>query len=91
MASLRCYGASDCKKPPDHKKVSSLYNTAVVTFFHNSTHADVVDVQTWEVSPLKNPVEPPERIQSSLNTAFNHKALRNSLKYFIFSLYTLAN
>ena len=43
----------------DHKKVSFLYNTAVVTFFHISTHADVVDVQTWEVSPLKNPVEPP--------------------------------
>ena len=34
-----------------HKKVSSLYNTAVVTFFHISTHADIVDVQTWEVTP----------------------------------------
>ena len=44
---------------PDHKKVSSLYMTAVVTFFHISTHADIVDVQTWEVFPLKNPVEPP--------------------------------
>ena len=44
---------------PDHQKVSSLYNTAVVTFFHISTHADIVDVQTWEVLPLKTPVEPP--------------------------------
>ena len=45
---------------PDHKKVSSLYNKAMVTFFFNiSTHADIVDVQTWEVSPLKNLVEPP--------------------------------
>ena len=44
---------------PDQKKVSSLYNTVVVTFFHISTHADIVDVQTWDVLPLKNPVEPP--------------------------------
>ena len=31
---------------PDHKKISSLYNTAVVIFFYISTHADIVDVQT---------------------------------------------
>ena len=30
MASLHCYGDSDCKK------VSSFYSTAVVNFFHNS-------------------------------------------------------
>ena len=52
MASLRCYGDSD------HKNFPSLYNTAVVTFFP-FPHADVVNAQTWEVSPLKYPVEPP--------------------------------
>ena len=58
MASLRCYGDSDCKKTQIIRKFH-LYNTAVVTFFHISTHADKVDLQTWEVSLLKNPVEPP--------------------------------
>ena len=36
---------------PDHMKFSSLYNTAVVTFFHISTHADIVDVQ---ITPKKS-------------------------------------
>ena len=27
--------------------------------FHILTHADIVDAQTWEVFPLKNPVGPP--------------------------------
>ena len=45
---------------PDHKKVFHLYIIQLWNlFFHISTHADVVDVQTWEVSPLKNPVKPP--------------------------------
>ena len=55
---------------PDHKKVSSLYNTAVVTFFHISTHAYIVDVQTSEVSPLENPVEPPQKSLSIYFAAF---------------------
>ena len=62
MASLRCHGDSDCNKTKskeDHKKFSSLYNTVVVTFFHISILADVVNAQTWEVSTPKNPVEPP--------------------------------
>ena len=29
------------------------------TFFNIFTHADVVNAQTWEVTPLKNPDEPP--------------------------------
>ena len=44
---------------PDHKKFSSLYNTVVVIFFNIFTHGDVIDAQTWGVSPQKNPVEPP--------------------------------
>ena len=31
----------------------------MVTVFHITTHADVVNAQTWEVSTQKNPVEPP--------------------------------
>ena len=43
---------------PDHKKVFHLYIIQLwYLFFHISIHADVVDVQTWEVSPLKNPVK----------------------------------
>ena len=41
------------------RKFSSLYNTVMVTFFHIFTHADIVNAQTWEVSTLNNPVEPP--------------------------------
>ena len=58
IASLRCHGDSDCIKT-QIKKFSSLYNTVVVTFPHISTHADVVNAQTWEVYPPKNPAQPP--------------------------------
>ena len=30
-------------------------------FFHIFIHADVVNAQSWEVSPQKNPVEQPEQ------------------------------
>ena len=60
MASLRCHGHSDCNKTQtvriflyDIQKYSQLYNTVVVTLFHIFTYADVVNAQTWEVSPLK--------------------------------------
>ena len=54
------------------KNFSNLHSTAFVTvlhviwsvptnftFFNIFTHADVVNAQTWEVTPLKNPDEPP--------------------------------
>ena len=59
MASLRCYGDSDCKKTQIIRKFHLYIIQLWQLFFHTSTHADVVNVQTWEVSPLKNPVEPP--------------------------------
>ena len=43
---------------PDHKKFSSLYNTVVVTFF--PYRYSFRRAQTWEASPLKNPIEPPQ-------------------------------
>ena len=45
------------------KTRSSLYSIVVVTFLPYLTHADIVNTQTWEVSPQKNPVEPPEVIR----------------------------
>ena len=59
MASLRCYGDSDCNKTQIIGNFWSLYNTVVVIFSHTFTHGDVVNAQTWEVSPQKDPVEPP--------------------------------
>ena len=59
MASLGCHGDFDCNKTRIirnfhlHKKYS--YGTV---FSHIFIHADVVNAQTWEVYPLKNPVEP---------------------------------
>ena len=54
MASLRCHGDSDCNKTGIlNKKISSLYNTVVVTFSHIFIHADVVNAQTF-FSPKKS-------------------------------------
>ena len=53
MASLRCHGDSDCNKTQIKRNFSSLYKTVVETFFHIFTHGDVVNAQTWEVSPKK--------------------------------------
>ena len=60
MASLRCHGDSDCNKT-QVKRIFHLYIIQLwKSFFHIFTHGDVINAQTWEVSPPKDPVEPPE-------------------------------
>ena len=48
------------EKHKDKWKTQSRYSVAMATpFFHIFIHADVVNAQSWEVSPQKNPVEQP--------------------------------
>ena len=60
MASLSCHDDSDCYKTQIirtfHLYIIQLWSP----FSHIFTHADVVNAQNWEVSPQKNPVEPPQ-------------------------------
>ena len=59
MASLRCHGDSDCNKT-QIKRIFHLYIIQLwKPFFHIFTHGDVINAQTWEVSPPKDSVEPP--------------------------------
>ena len=46
MASLRSHGDSDCKRTP----IIRHFHLYIIQFF---THGDVVNAQTWEVSPPK--------------------------------------
>ena len=48
-----------CHRNPDHNKVSSLSNAAVVEIFQIFVNGDVAYAQTWEVLSLKNPIGPP--------------------------------
>ena len=54
-----------CHADPDCNKTQIIGNFQLYIiqlwwpFPHTFTHANVVNAQTWEVSPLKNPVEPP--------------------------------
>ena len=59
MASLRCHGDSDCNKTQIIKNFHLCVIQLWKPFFHIFTHGDVIIAQTWEVSPPKNPVEPP--------------------------------
>ena len=51
MASLRCHGDSDCNKT----QIIRIFHLYIIQlwkpFFHIFTHGDVVNAQTWEVSP----------------------------------------
>ena len=59
MASLRCHGDSDCNKT----QIIRIFHLYIIQlwkpFVHIFTDGDVVNAQTWEVSP------PPKKIQSS--------------------------
>ena len=59
MASLRCYGDSDCNKTQIIRNFHLYIIQLWLSFSHIFTHGDVVNAQTLEVSPQKNPVEPP--------------------------------
>ena len=56
MASLRCHGDSDCNKTQIIRNFHLYIIQLWKPFFHIFTHGDVVNTQTWEVSPPKNPV-----------------------------------
>ena len=58
MASLRCHGDSNCNKTQIIRNVHLYIIQLWKPFFHIFTHGDVINAQTWEVSPQKNPVEP---------------------------------
>ena len=66
MASLRCHGDSDCNKTDIIRNFHLYIIQLWKPFFHIFNHGDVVDAQTWEVSPQKNPVEPPQSTLSSI-------------------------
>ena len=53
MASLRCHGDSDCNKTHIIRNFHLYIKQLWKPFFHIFTHCDVVDAQTWEVSPPK--------------------------------------
>ena len=59
MASLCYHVDSDCNMTQIIKNFHLIEFSCGNLFSHIFTHADVVNAQTWEVSPLKNPVEPP--------------------------------
>ena len=59
MASLRCHGDSDCDKAQIIRNFHLYVIQLWQPFFPIFTLGDVVNAQTWEVSPPKNPVEPP--------------------------------
>ena len=59
MASLCCHGDSDCNKTQIIKNFHLCLIQLWKPFFHIFTHGDVLNAQTWEVSPQKNPLEPP--------------------------------
>ena len=60
MASLRCHGDSDCNKT----QIIINFHHYIIQLWqhlrHIFTHADVINAQTWEVSP-----PPQKKIQSS--------------------------
>ena len=53
MASLRCHGDSDCNKIQIIRNFHLYIIQLWKPFFHIFTHGDVINAQTWEVSPPK--------------------------------------
>ena len=53
MASLRCHGDSDCNKTQIIRHFDHYIIQLWQPLPHIFTHADVVNTQTWEVSPPK--------------------------------------
>ena len=63
MASLRCHGDTDCNKTQIVRNFHLYIIQLWKLFSHIYTHADVANAQTWKVSHLKNPVEPPYKTE----------------------------
>ena len=59
MASLSCQGDSDCNRTQIIRNCHLYVIQLWKPFFHIFTLGDVINAQTREVSPQKNPVEPP--------------------------------
>ena len=59
MALLCYHGDFDCNKTQIIRNFHLHIIQLWYRFSHIFVHADVVNAQTWEVYPLKNPVEPP--------------------------------
>ena len=55
MALLRCHGDSDCNKTQIIRNFRLYKLQLWSSVSHIFTYGDVVNVQTWEVSPQKNP------------------------------------
>ena len=53
MASLRCHGDADCNKTQIIRNFHLYIIQLWQLFFHILIHGDVVNAQTWEVSPRK--------------------------------------
>ena len=51
MASLRCHGDTDCTKTQIIRNFHLYIIHLWKPFFHIFTHGDVINTQTWEVSP----------------------------------------
>ena len=61
MASIRCHGDSDCNKTQIIRNFHLYIIQWWKPLFHILTRGDVVNAQTWEVSPPP----PKKKIQSS--------------------------
>ena len=53
MASLRCHGNSDCNKTQIKRNFHLYVIQLWKPFFHIFIHGDLINAQTWEVSPQK--------------------------------------
>ena len=53
MVSLRCHGDSDRKKTHIVRNFRLYIIQLWKPFFHIFTHGDVINAQTWKVSPQK--------------------------------------
>ena len=66
MASLRCHGDSDCNKTQIIRNFHLYVIQLWKPFCHIFTHGDVINAQTWEISPHLPP--PPPKKKSSRAT-----------------------
>ena len=53
MALLRCHGNSDCNKTQIKRNFHLYVIQLWKPFFHIFIHGDLINAQTWEVSPKK--------------------------------------
>ena len=76
MASIRYHGDSDCKKTQTIRNFHLYIIQLWQPFSHIFTHGDVVNAQTWEVSP---PKKHSNHLNSSLvDSTYNCKTQQNA-------------